>query len=77
MQKNNRVLGGGLDVLKHTADVEAVGVLVKVSVLFQLETRVLHDRNVVAPGGVGDVDLLGVGVELVQEGSADAEGTGT
>lgn len=32
-----------------------------------------HDRDVVAPGGVRNVDLLCVRVEGVQEGSADAQ----
>lgn len=64
-----------LDVFKHAVDVKAIGVLVKIGVLFNFETRVLEDGKMVTPSRVGNVDLLGVGIEGVKESSTNTEST--
>lgn len=76
VQEENAALGGGLDVGDQTLKVETDGVLVVVSVLFDLETRVLEDSGVVGPGGSRDVDGLVAWVVAGEEVTADAQGTG-
>lgn len=75
VEEEDAALGGGLDVGNHALEVEADGVLVVVAVLFNLEAGVGEDGLVVSPRGGGDVDLLVAAVELLEEGSADAEST--
>ena len=77
VEQDNAALGHGLDVGDHAIEVEANGVLVVVPVLLDLEARVLEDSGVVRPRGVGDVDGLRVRVVALEEGAADAKGTGT
>lgn len=75
MEEDDRLLRGVLEVLLHACKVEADGLFVVVTVLVDLEARVLEDRDVVPPGRCGKVDVLAVGVESLQEGTADTEGT--
>ena len=77
VEQDNAALGHGLDVGDHAIEVEANGVLVVVPVLLDLEAGVLEDSGVVRPRGVGDVDGLRVRVVALEEGAADAKGTGT
>ena len=77
VEKDDAVLGSSLDVGNQTLKVQTDGVLVVVTVLVDLQTRVLEDGTVVGPTGVGEVDLLGVRVEALQESSTDSQGAGT
>ena len=77
VQQNDAVVRGSLDVGNQTLKVQTNGVLVVVAVLLNLQTGILEDGVVVGPAGVGEVDLLRVGVEALQERTADAEGAGT
>jgi hypothetical protein len=76
VQQDDAVVGGGLDVGNQTLKVQTDGVLVVVAVLLDLETGVLEDGVVVGPAGGGKVDLLRVGVETLEESTADPQGTG-
>ena len=76
VQQDDAVLGGGLDVGDQALKVQANGILVVVAVLLDLQARVLEDGVVVGPAGVGQVDLLRVRVEALQESTADSQGTG-
>ena len=76
VQQDDAVVGGGLDVGDQALKVQADGVLVVVAVLLHLQAGVLEDGVVVGPAGVGQVDLLRVGVEALQERTADSQGTG-
>jgi hypothetical protein len=75
VEQDNALLGGGLDVSDQTLEVETDGLLVVVAVLSDLETGVREDSLVVGPAGVGEVDLLGARVELLEESTSNAEGT--
>lgn len=77
VQEDDALLGGGLDVGDQTLEVKTNGLLVVVAVLSDLEAGVREDSLVVGPTGVGKVDLLRAGVELLQERTTDTEGTGT
>lgn len=77
VEQDDAVVGGGLDVGEETLKVQTDGVLVVVTVLVDLEARVLEDGGVVGPARGGEVDLLRVGVEALEEGTADSQGTGT
>ena len=77
VEEDNAALGHVLDVLDHTLEVKTDGVLVVVTVLLDLEARVLEDSIVVGPTGVGDVDGLVAGVETLEESTTDSEGTST
>jgi hypothetical protein len=76
VEQDDALLGGGLDVGDQTLEVEADGLLVVVAVLSDLETGIREDGLVVGPARVGEVDLLGAGVELLEERASNAEGTG-
>lgn len=65
-----------LDISNHALKVKTNGVLVVVSVLRDLESRVGEDGTVVGPRWVWDVDLLCAWVPLCEELSSDAESTG-
>ena len=58
VKKNDATLWGSLEILYHTVKVETNGVLVVVSVLYDLQARVLENSIVVCPAGGGYVDLL-------------------
>lgn len=75
VQEEDAALGGGLHVGNHALKVEANGVLVVVAVLLDLEAGVEEDGLVVGPRGGRDVDLLLAGVEALEEGGADSQGT--
>jgi hypothetical protein len=77
VQQDDAVLGGSLDIGKQTVEVQTNGVLVVVAVLLDLEARVLEDGVVVGPAGVGKIDLLRVGVELLEESTTNSQGTGS
>lgn len=77
VEEDDAALGSGLDVGNQTLEVEANGVLVVVAVLGDLETGVGEDGLVVSPAGVGEVDLLRAGVELLEESTTNAQSTGT
>lgn len=77
VEQEDAALGGSLDVGEHALEVKTDGLRVIVPVLLDLEAGVLEDGAVVGPRGVGDVDLLGAGVESLEEGSTDPEGTST
>lgn len=70
VQEDDAALGHLLDVLNHALKVEANGVLVVVSVLLHLQSRVLEHGIVVSPAGGGDVDGLCARVESLEEGTA-------
>lgn len=74
VEQEHAALGRGLDVGEQTLEVEADRVLVVVPVLLDLHAGVLEDGGVVGPRRVRDVDLLGSGVEALEEGGADAQG---
>lgn len=61
------------EILLHALKVESDRLLVVVRVALDLESRILHDRDVVAPGRSREVDGLGVGVEALEERSSDAK----
>lgn len=73
MQQDDRVIRRRLEILDHAVEVQTNGFLVVVSVLCDLQARVLEDGVVVGPAGVGDVDLLAVRVEAFEEGAADSK----
>lgn len=75
VEQDDAALGGGLDIGDQTLEVEANGVLVVVAVLTDLKAGIGEDSLVVGPAGVGEVDLLGAGVELLEESTANAQGT--
>lgn len=75
MEQDNAVLGSGLDVGNQALEVETDGVLVVVAVLLHLDTGVLEDSVVVGPAGGGEVDLLRVRVEALQESTTNSQGT--
>ena len=77
VEQDNAALGHGLDVGDHAIEVQANSVLVVVPVLLDLEAGVLEDGGVVRPRGSGDIDGLRVRVVALEEGAADAKGTGT
>lgn len=77
VEQDDAALGSGLDVGNQTLEVETNGVLVVVAVLGNLETGVGEDSLVVSPAGVGEVDLLRAGVELLEESTTNAQSTGT
>lgn len=77
VQQDDAVVRGGLDIGDQTLKVQTNGVLVVVAVLLDLEARVAEDGVVVGPARVGEVDLLRVGVEALQERTTDAQGTST
>lgn len=75
VQQDDAVVRGGLDIGDQALKVQTDCVLVVVAVLLDLEARVLEDGIVVGPARVGEVDLLRMGVEALQERTADAQGT--
>ncbi|KAL3702849.1 hypothetical protein TMatcc_000161, partial [Talaromyces marneffei ATCC 18224] len=77
MQQDNAALGSGLQVLDKTLKVQSNGILVIVTVLSNLKTRVAEDSIVVGPGRGREKDLLGAGVETLEESTTDSEGAGT
>jgi hypothetical protein len=77
MQQDDAVLGSSLQVLNKTLKVQSNGVLVIVTVLGNLEARVLEDGIVVGPGRCWQVNLLGVRVESLEESTTDSQCSGT
>ena len=75
MQQHDRSLSGVLQILDHSLEVQALGLLVEVPVLSHLKASGGKYRVVVAPCRVAHVD--GRGSELSQEFSDDSEGTGS
>jgi hypothetical protein len=61
-----------LDIPLHPFKVQAHGLLVEVSILLDLETRVLGDRSVISPRRTREVNSFGMRVEsgLQKAGSA-------
>lgn len=76
VEQEDAPLGRLLDVLHHALKVQADGLLVVVPVLLDGEAGLGEDGVVVGPRGVGDVDVLGAGVEGAEEGGGDAQGAG-
>jgi hypothetical protein len=64
-------------VLSQALEVKGDILLVVVSVLGDFEARVLENRRVVSPRRSRQEDLLGTGVEALQERATDTEGTGS
>lgn len=77
MQQDNATLGSGLQVLDKTLKVQSDGILVVVTVLAHLESRMAEDGIVVCPGRCREEDLFGAGVETLEESTTDSEGAGT
>ena len=77
VEQDDAVLRSSLDVGKQTLKVETDSVLVVVAVLLHLETGILKNSVVVGPAGSGEVDLLRVRVEALQESTTDSQSTGT
>lgn len=76
MEKESRAGRRLLEVLNHALEVKANGVLVVVTVVLDLEARVLEDGLVVGPRRGRDADLLLARVPAVEELSTNAQGTG-
>ena len=57
VQQEDRAVERRLDVRREAVDVEAVRLAVEVAVALHLQPGVAHDRDVVAPRRVGQVDL--------------------
>jgi hypothetical protein len=66
-----------VEIFQHAINVKTVGLLIKVGVLLQVKTSVLHDRDMVTPGRVRNDDVLGMGEPGVQESSTNTESTST
>lgn len=75
MEQDDAVVGGGPEVLDQAVKVKTNGVLVVVTVLLDLQARVLEDSVVVGPAGGRKVDLLRAGEEAVEECTADSQST--
>merc|ERR1719226_198949 len=76
VQHNNRLRRHVRNILQHGIKVQLAAVSLVVAVLLDVEASVATDGVVVAPGGVGQVDVL-VGVEFRQVLSTHAKSTGT
>merc|ERR1719188_677402 len=76
VQHNNRFRRHVRNVLQHGIKVQLAAVSLVVAVLLDVEASVAADGVVVAPRGVGQVNVL-VGVELGQVFSTYAKSTGT
>lgn len=66
-----------LDIVDHALEVKTDSLFVIVLVLLDFKTRILEDRNVVAPCRSRQIDALGVRVETLKESSANSERTST
>lgn len=75
VEEDHGLLGGGLEILNQTLEVQSAGLGVIVPVVLDLNARVVEDGDVVSPGWVGDVDGLGGLVELGQELGSNPEGS--
>ena len=64
-----------LQVLLQSLKVKADGLLVKVTILLDLQTRVTEDGNMVTPCGGGEVYGLGMRVKASKECTNNTEGT--
>ena len=73
VKKDNAVARGSLNISKETLKVKTDSILVVVAVLLDLETAILEDGIVVGPAWGREVDLLRVGVEALQERTADSQ----
>lgn len=71
------LVGSLVDVSDETLPVEAVGGLVVVAVVLDLEASIGEERNVVGPGGGRHVDLLAGRVEAVEEVTSDPQRAGS
>jgi hypothetical protein len=70
-------VGHYLDVGNHASEIKTVGLLVKVLVVVDLQTRVLEDWDVVAPSRGGNIDLLAGLVPPGKELSTNTKSTCT
>jgi hypothetical protein len=77
VEQDDAVGGSGLEVGNQALKVETNGVLVVVTVLLDFESRVLEDCIVVGPARGGQIDLLRVGIEALEESTANAQSAGT
>merc|ERR1719454_2337108 len=75
VQHNNRLSWHVPNILQHGLEVQLAAVSLVIAVMLDVEPGVSADGVVVAPRGVGQVDVL-VGVELGQVLGAHAEGAG-
>merc|ERR1719188_1170159 len=76
VQHNNRLRRHVRNILQHGIKVQLAAISLVVAVLLDVEPSVAADGVVVAPRGVGQVNVL-VGVELSQVLSAYTKSTGT
>ena len=75
VEEDHGLLGGSLEILNQTLEVKSTGLGIIVSVVLDLNARVIEDGDVVSPGWVGDINSLGGLVELGQELGSNPEGT--
>lgn len=66
-----------LEVGLQPGKVQTDGAFIEISVSANFEARVLEEGYVVAPGGDGKVNGLGVGVVTRKEGASNTEGSST
>ena len=74
VQKNDAALRGGLEIFHHTIKVQTDGILVVVSILDDLQTRVLEDSVMICPARCWYVDFLARRVVTRQELAANPKG---
>lgn len=76
VQQEDGALGRILDVPQQAVDIEPDGLLVVVAVGLDVQAAVVKDGPVVCPRRRWQVHRLVVGVEALQEGAGDPEGSG-
>lgn len=77
VEKEDRARWGVLDIAEKSINVKSDGLLIVVAVALDGQSTVAENGSVVGPRRRRQVDGLGVGVELLEKSSSDAESTGT
>ena len=75
MKKNDAAFWGAFEILYHTVKVQTNGVLVVVSVLYDLQARVLENSIVICPAWCWYVDLLARRIVTCKELATNPKGT--
>ena len=68
VKENDRVFGDLLDVFLSTVEVETTGLGIVVSVGFQIKSSVLHDRRMITPRWVRQINDFITGEKLGLKG---------
>ncbi len=74
VEKNDAALWGGLEIRYHTVEVQTNSVLVIVSVLHDLQARVLEDSIVICPARCRYVNLFAQGIVTRKELATNPKG---